>query len=81
MEKPIEEVYSDLTQAIERAGGEVGSMTDLGRQDFIRVTDRNHPADFYVRFEIDGGPEFPSALHEGTRLDRTVKRILIEAVG
>jgi ribosomal protein S6 len=79
-EQPVETLVASITEQVTKLGATVGdAQRNLGRQEFIYVTDKRHTGDIYVQFEFDGGADVPAAVHEHFRLDGTVKLILIES--
>ena len=80
VEETIDALIEQLKKAIEEVGGEVGEVNNHGRFDFIRVTDKKHPADFYLNITFNGPPDAPRQLQENLRLEKTVKRIIIQSV-
>jgi len=78
VEETIDALIEQLKKAIEEVGGEVGDVNNLGRFDFIRVTDKKHLADFYINIAFKGPPDAPRQLQENLRLEKKVKRIIIK---
>jgi len=78
LETPIEELIEMLKKTISDAEGEVGNVENLGRKDFIRITDKDHPGDIYLQIDFQGPPECPEAIHAGLKLDKSIKRIHIK---
>lgn len=60
-------------------GATLEEVTDLGVKDFVRVTNRRMPNAHYTQFDVAAATTFPVAFREKLRLDRTIKRILIQA--
>ena len=79
-EQPVETLIEKLSKLMQELGGDVKSTKDHGRRDFIRVTDVQHTGDRYVIFEVDGPPTMPAGLQDKLRLDKTVKRLLVETL-
>lgn len=79
-DQPVETLSDKVREGFTAAGAQVGELENLGRMDFVRVTDRNHPGDTYLTLTFEGGPEVPAQIQEQFRLDRNVKRILVETV-
>lgn len=77
-DQPVESIQSFLTETLLKLGAEVSASRNLGRQDFVRVTERHHTGDSYLEIEFAGPSSAPNALHERTRLDKRIKRILIQ---
>lgn len=79
LETPVESQIEHLSNTIAEVGGEVKSAENLGRKDFSRVTDSDHPGDFFVQLQITAPTSAPAALQESLRLYKPVKRIFIES--
>ncbi len=77
-EIPVESLIEKLTEALSAVGGVAERVENLGRQDFVRITDKDHPGDFYLQIYFDGPPDSVAKLQENLRLDKTVKRIFVE---
>ena len=79
VEETIDTLLEQLKKAIEGAGGEVTEVNNLGRFDFVRVTDKKHLTDFYINIVFSGPSDTPRTLQENLRLEKTVKRIIIKS--
>ena len=77
-DSPVETLVEKLEGLLKSLGAEVEASKNLGRHDFVRVTEKGHTGDSYLEIEFSGGASVPAALHEKLRLDKTVKRILVE---
>lgn len=75
----MENLVAKLENEVKEIGGEIESTKNLGSQEFVRVTNREHTSDFYVQIEFSGPPESEATLQNRLRLDKTVKRILVES--
>jgi small subunit ribosomal protein S6 len=73
-------IIAGVKQEIATLGGEVGVVENLGRKDFIRVTDRKFPAGTYVQVAFSAPPTAPAALREQLRLNPNVYRTFVQAV-
>lgn len=78
-EEPVEKLIDHLRNVFTHAGAEISSVENLGRRDFVRVTDKKHPGDTYIRIAFAGAATVPDAIRERTRLDRHVERLMIES--
>jgi small subunit ribosomal protein S6 len=72
----IEEKVAELLKAV---GGEVESLENLGRRDFIRITERGHTGDSYLTAVVSGPAAMPGAFQESIRLDKLVKRAMFQS--
>ncbi len=76
-EQPIETLVNSLSAALGELGGKIEDSRNLGRQEFIRVTDKHHTGDVYVQFDFSAPATLPGQVQERFRLDKTVKRVLV----
>lgn len=74
---PVETLEESVSNYFRQAGGEVKKIENLGRKDFVRVTERGHTGDTYIAVELAGPAEVPAKFLELTRLDRKIKRSVI----
>ncbi len=77
-ESPVETLIEGLAEAITSVGGETERVENLGRQDFVRITEKSHTGDFYVRIYFESPPSAIGQFQENLRLEKTVKRIFVE---
>jgi small subunit ribosomal protein S6 len=78
-EEPVETLIEKLKGILTELGAEVTGTENIGRMDFIRVTNPKHTGDSYLEISFSGEPTLPASFHEKVRLDRTVKRLVIQA--
>ena len=78
--EPTETVIAKLTDTIKAVSGTVSEVKNLGQKDFVRVTDRKNPNGTYVQIDFSAPATAPVAFRDKLRLDKTVKRILIQSV-
>lgn len=76
---PVETVLARLKDTLTGVGANVTREVSLGQKNFVRVTDRKNPSGIYVQISFDGPTAVPAAFREKLRLDRTVKRILVQS--
>ncbi|HNX04409.1 MAG TPA: 30S ribosomal protein S6 [Opitutales bacterium] len=79
-DQPIETLVGTIKDALTGIGASVGEVRDLGRIDFIRTPDKNHTGDVYIQIALSGAPDLPAKLAERFRLEKAVKRTLVESV-
>lgn len=79
VESPIEDQIAALETALKESGGDIRETKNLGRLEFVRVTERDHTGDFFVEIHFDGPTDTNTRIQDKLRLDKTVKRILIES--
>ena len=78
--EPTETIIAKLTDTLKGLEGKVSEVKNLGQKDFVRVTDRKNPNGVYVQIEFSAPASAPVAFREKLRLDKTIKRILIQSV-
>jgi len=79
-EDSVDQLIDALKKEIETVGGEIASVENHGRKDFVRVTDKEFPGAPYVEITFAAAPAAPAQLKERLRLDSTVYRIFIKTV-
>lgn len=77
-DQPVDVLIDSLKEVISGAGAQVDSAINLGRRDFARVTDRRHTGDYYAEISLRGNPGIAKTIQEAFRLEKKVKRIVIE---
>lgn len=76
----VDALIERITTTLNSIQADVTKVNNLGQKDFIRVTDRKAPNGIYVQFLLSAPSAFPSVVQERFRLDKTVKRILVESI-
>ncbi|MEI6862438.1 MAG: 30S ribosomal protein S6 [Verrucomicrobiota bacterium] len=79
-EDSAEQIIAGVKQEIVKIGGEVGVVENLGRKDFIRVTDPKFSAGTYVQVAFAAPPSAPAALREQLRLNPSIYRTFVQSV-
>ncbi|MDE3084027.1 MAG: 30S ribosomal protein S6 [Verrucomicrobiota bacterium] len=79
-EDSIEQIIEQVKQEIAAVQGEVSAVENLGKRDFIRVTDPKFTGAAYVHVSFAAPPEGPVQLRERLRLNQNVYRTFIETV-
>lgn len=77
-EAPVETLKEKVTELFKQCGGEVTKFDNLGRKDFVRITDKNHTGDTYFVVSLTGKPELVGNFQETIRLDKQIKRAMVE---
>ena len=78
-DQPVETLVGTIKEGLQAAGATLGEVRNLGRQEFIRVTDKRHTGDVYLQMDFSGAAEVPGKITEHFRLDKNVGRVLIES--
>ncbi|MDP3072221.1 MAG: 30S ribosomal protein S6 [Opitutaceae bacterium] len=76
-EETIDQIVDGVKQVIAEVKGEVSAVENLGRRDFIRVTDKKLTAASYVHIDFAGPATAPAGLHEKLRLNPSVYRTFV----
>jgi len=79
-EQSIENLIGTIKAALQSVGATLGDVRDLGRKDFVRVTDKKHVGDVYVQIDFTGEGDVAAKVRERFRLEKTVKRLLVEGL-
>jgi small subunit ribosomal protein S6 len=76
----IEQIIDGVKQEIVAVQGEVSAVENLGKKDFVRVTDRKLTGATYVQMNFAAPAEGPAQLRERLRLNQNVYRTFVESV-
>lgn len=76
----IEKIIEEVKGEIAAVKGTVTAVENLGRKDFVRVTDKKLTAANYVQVDFSAAAETPVALKERLRLNHRVYRTFIESI-
>ena len=79
-EDSIEQIIDGVKSEIAAVHGEVSAVENLGKRDFIRVTDKKMTSGIYVQIAFSGPASVPAALRERLRLNGSVYRTLVQSV-
>ena len=77
---PVETLQEKVSGLISQAGASVESLDNLGRYDFVRITDKGQPVDTYLQVVVSGPATLPASFQEQTRLDKLIKRSLFQSI-
>lgn len=78
-EDSIDQIIDGVKQEITAVQGEVTGVENLGRRDFVRVTDRKMTAGTYVQVAFSAPASGPAALRERLRLNGSVYRTFVQS--
>ena len=78
-EKSAQEPLEDVKTALGTLDAKVTDELDLGRREYVRVTDRNFTAGHYFELNIDAPESFAKDVQEKFRLDKVVYRIMVQS--
>jgi small subunit ribosomal protein S6 len=77
-EDSVDQIVDVVKKDIVAVEGEVGAVENLGRKDFIRVTDKKFPGAPYVQISFTAPASAPAKLKERLRLNQSVYRIFLQ---
>jgi small subunit ribosomal protein S6 len=75
----IDQIIDGVKQEIAAVQGEVTGVENLGRRDFVRVTDRKMTAGTFVQVAFSAPASGPAALRERLRLNGSVYRTFVQS--
>lgn len=78
-EESIDQIVDGVKKVIAEVKGEVTTVENLGRKDFVRVTDKKMTSGAYVHISFAGPADSPAQLREKLRLNQSVYRTFIQA--
>jgi len=78
-EETIDQLVDGVKKVIAELQGEVSAVENIGRKDFIRVTDKKLTGGTYVHVSFSAPPAAPAQLRERLRLNSTVYRTFIQS--
>lgn len=79
-EESVEQIIDGVKQVITSVSGEVTAVENLGRRDFVRVTDPKLMGATYVHVSFSSPASGPGMLKERLRLNQSVYRTFVETV-
>jgi len=78
-EESVEQLIEGVKKVIAEVQGEVSAVENVGRKDFVRVTDKKLTAGQYVQIKFSAPASTPAALLEKLRLNSSVYRTFIQS--
>ncbi len=78
-EDSIEQLIDGVKNEITAVQGEVTAVENLGKKDFIRVTDRKFTGGTYVQVAFSAPAQAPAQLKERLRLNGSVYRTFVQS--
>lgn len=79
-EDSIDQIVDGVKNEITALHGEVTAVENLGKKDFVRVTDRKFTSGAYVQVAFSAPAEAPAQLRERLRLNSSVYRTFVQSV-
>ncbi len=78
-EETIDQIIEGVKKVIAEVKGEVTAVENIGKKDFVRVTDKKLTSAAYVHVNFTGPADSPSHLLEKLRLNGSVHRTFIQS--
>ncbi len=79
-EDTIEQLIDGVKNEIAAVQGEVTAVENLGKRDFVRVTDRKMTSGAYVQITFSAPPQGPAQLKDRLHLNSSVYRTFVQSV-
>lgn len=79
-EDSIEAIIEGVKKDIGAVQGDIANVENLGKRDFIRVTDKKFTGGTYVQVTFAAPAAGPAQLKERLRLNNSVYRTFVQAV-
>jgi small subunit ribosomal protein S6 len=79
-EDSVDQMVEGVKKEITAVEGEVTNVENLGKKDFIRVTDRKFTSGAYVQVTFSAPAAAPAQLKERLRLNSSVYRTFVQSV-
>jgi small subunit ribosomal protein S6 len=76
----IETIIEGVKKDITAVQGDVTAVENLGKKDFVRVTDKKLTGATYVHVDFTAPSDGPSQLKERLRLNHSVYRTFVQSV-
>ena len=78
-EETIDQIVDGVKKVIAEVKGEVTGVENVGKRDFVRVTDKKLTSANYVQIHFSGPADAPANLREKLRLNHSVYRTFIQS--
>jgi small subunit ribosomal protein S6 len=79
-EESVEQIIDGVKQVITSVSGDVTAVENIGRRDFVRVTDPKLTGATYVHVSFSAPANGPGLLKERLRLNQSVYRTFVQTV-
>jgi small subunit ribosomal protein S6 len=79
-EDSIDQIIEGVKKEIVAVHGDVTGVENIGKKDFIRVTDRKFTGATYVHVNFSAPADSPAQLRERLRLNNNVYRTFVQSV-
>jgi small subunit ribosomal protein S6 len=78
-EETVDQLVESVKKVIAEVKGEVTAVENIGKKDFVRVTDKKLTSAAYVHVNFTGPADSPANLREKLRLNGSVYRTFIQS--
>ncbi|MEN9634847.1 MAG: hypothetical protein RL077_3251 [Verrucomicrobiota bacterium] len=78
-EETVDQIVDGVKKVITEVKGEVTAVENIGKKDFVRVTDKKMTSASYVHVNFSAPAEAPANLIEKLRLNDSVYRTFIQS--
>ena len=78
-EETVDQLVDGVKKVITEVKGQVSAVENIGRKDFVRITDRKLTGAHYVQIAFSGPVDAPANLRERLRLNNSVYRTFIQS--
>lgn len=78
-EESVDQIIEGVKKEIAAVQGEVSAVENIGKKDFVRVTDKKLTGATYVHVSFSAPPQAPAQLIERLRLNNSVYRTFVQA--
>ena len=75
----IDQILEGVKTEIAAVQGDITAVENLGRRDFLRVTDSKYTAGTYVQVNFTAPAQAPTQLRERLRLNNNVYRTFVQS--
>jgi len=79
-EDSVDQIIEGVKKVIADVQGDVTAVENIGKKDFVRVTDRKFTGAAYVHISFSAPAEGPAQLRERLRLNPSVYRTFVQSV-
>ena len=77
-EDSVDQIIDGVKKEIAAVQGEVTTVENLGRREFVRKTDPQFPSGIYVNIAFSAPAGATAQLHERLRLNNSVYRAIVQ---
>jgi small subunit ribosomal protein S6 len=78
-EETVDQIIEGVKKEIAAVNGDVSAVENIGKKDFVRVTDKKLTGATYVHVSFSAPAEAPAQLIERLRLNNSVYRTFVQS--